>query len=146
MRLVFGLVLLIGIGLAGFAVYMAQGYINSTQVAVANERAASQAALKAEREKREKLAAEKEAALAAERAKREAIQVVPTVKVYVMTTPKAYGDRISRNDVRTVDWPRDSVPEGSFILASDGSQSLFPQDAEGLRAATRERRPDARSR
>lgn len=31
MRLVFGLVLILGIGLAGFAVYMAQGYIAQTQ-------------------------------------------------------------------------------------------------------------------
>jgi pilus assembly protein CpaB len=31
MRLVFGLVLLLGLGLAGFAVYMAQGYIAQTQ-------------------------------------------------------------------------------------------------------------------
>lgn len=31
MRMVFGLVLILGIGLAGFAVYMAQGYIEQTQ-------------------------------------------------------------------------------------------------------------------
>ena len=31
MRMVFGLVLVLGLGLAGFAVYMAQGYIAQTQ-------------------------------------------------------------------------------------------------------------------
>lgn len=42
MRLVFGLVLLIGVGLAGFAVYMAQGYIKEYEVALAAEREAQQ--------------------------------------------------------------------------------------------------------
>jgi len=39
MRLVFGLVLLVGLGLAGFAVYMAQGYINQYQAQLERERA-----------------------------------------------------------------------------------------------------------
>jgi len=34
MRAVFGLVMLIGIGLAGFAVYMVNGYVSETQVAL----------------------------------------------------------------------------------------------------------------
>lgn len=43
MRAVFGLVLLVGIGLAGFAVYMAQGYLEQTQAQAraAAERAAA---------------------------------------------------------------------------------------------------------
>ncbi len=40
MRLVFGLVLLLGLGLAGFAVYMAKDYVNSTEAKLAAERAA----------------------------------------------------------------------------------------------------------
>jgi len=39
MRLVFGLVLLLGIGLAGFAVYMAKNYIQAYQSELAQERA-----------------------------------------------------------------------------------------------------------
>ncbi len=39
MRMVFGLVLLLGLGLAGFAVYMAQDYISAHETALANERA-----------------------------------------------------------------------------------------------------------
>ncbi|WP_435139320.1 Flp pilus assembly protein CpaB [Pseudopelagicola sp. nBUS_19] len=42
MRAIFAVVLLIGLGLAGFAVYMAQNYIKGYQVALANERARSQ--------------------------------------------------------------------------------------------------------
>ena len=41
MRLVFGLVLLAGLGLAGFAVYMAQNYIGAYQNALEQERARS---------------------------------------------------------------------------------------------------------
>ena len=39
MRLVFGLVLVLGLALAGFAVYLAQGYISQTQAALEQERA-----------------------------------------------------------------------------------------------------------
>lgn len=42
MRLVFGLVLLLGLGLAGTAVYMAQGYINQHEAQLAKERKARQ--------------------------------------------------------------------------------------------------------
>jgi pilus assembly protein CpaB len=42
MRLIFGLVLLMGIGLAGFAAYMAQQYIGQTQAELAEARAAAQ--------------------------------------------------------------------------------------------------------
>ncbi len=41
MRIVFGLVLLIGMGLAGFAVYMARDYISEYQAALAREREAN---------------------------------------------------------------------------------------------------------
>lgn len=40
MRLVFGLVLVLGMGLAGFAVFMAKGYIGDYQAELARERAA----------------------------------------------------------------------------------------------------------
>lgn len=39
MRAMFGLVLLVGMALAGFAVYVAQGYINQTETALTQERA-----------------------------------------------------------------------------------------------------------
>lgn len=41
MRAVFGLVLIVGLGLAGFAVYMVKGYVNTYQAALAQARAAS---------------------------------------------------------------------------------------------------------
>jgi len=39
MRALFGLVLLVGMGLAGFAVYMVQGFVSDQEMALANERA-----------------------------------------------------------------------------------------------------------
>ena len=39
MRMVFGLVLVVGLALAGFAVYMAQGFISQTQSQLAAEQA-----------------------------------------------------------------------------------------------------------
>lgn len=45
MRMVFGLVLIAGLGLAGFAVYMAQGYINKTQAELQRERASRKPAM-----------------------------------------------------------------------------------------------------
>lgn len=44
MRLMFGLVLIVGLGLAGFAVYMVQGYVSQTQEQLAAERAAREKA------------------------------------------------------------------------------------------------------
>lgn len=40
MRMVFGLVLIVGLGLAGFAVYLAQGFISKTQAELETERQA----------------------------------------------------------------------------------------------------------
>ena len=45
MRLVFGLVLIAGLGLAGFAVYMAQNYIGAYENALQQERAKTTAAV-----------------------------------------------------------------------------------------------------
>jgi len=83
MRMVFGLVLLAGIALAGGAVYMAKNYIGQYQTALAKERA--------QREK-----------------------VVPTIPVYVAERPLKYGEALTMEDVRTVDWPENAIPEGAF--------------------------------
>ncbi|MGB8621754.1 MAG: Flp pilus assembly protein CpaB [Paracoccaceae bacterium] len=46
MRLLFGLILMIGLGLAGFAVYMAQGYISQYQAALEQERSKAEQQVK----------------------------------------------------------------------------------------------------
>lgn len=83
MRMVFGLVLLAGIALAGGAVYMAKNYIGQYQAALASERA--------QREK-----------------------IVPTIPVFVAERPLKYGEALTKEDVRTVDWPENAIPEGAF--------------------------------
>lgn len=102
MRMVFGLVLLIGVALAGFAVYMAQGYVERQQ-----------AQLEQERKMRD--------------------QIVPTTEVYVLTTALRYGQKLRKEDVRLVRWPKDAIPEGAFTT----EDKLFPEDTDELRSVTR---------
>ena len=83
MRLVFGLVLIVGLGLASFAVYMAKDYIGAYQAELARERAARE-------------------------------QMVPTVDVVVVNRALRYGETITMEDVRTVRWPENAIPEGTF--------------------------------
>lgn len=92
MRLVFGLVLVVGVGLAGFAVYMLQGY-------VAN------------------MTAERDMLVAARLAAK------PTVEVFVVKEDKAYGEKLTSEDVTKVVWQADSLPEGVFQDPAE----LFPE-------------------
>ena len=69
-----------------------------------------------------------EAALAAERAAR--ADMVPTVTLYVMERPVAYGERLSPEDVRAIRWPGDSVPEGAFVV--DGTETGTRPEGDAL--------------
>jgi pilus assembly protein CpaB len=100
--MVFGLVLLAGIALAGGAVYMAKNYIGQYQTALAKERA--------QREK-----------------------VVPTIPVYVAERPLKYGEALKPEDVRTVDWPENAIPEGAFTA----DNPLFAEGETALRVVLR---------
>lgn len=95
MRLIFGLVLLAGLALAGGAVYMAKNYIGQYQTALAKERA--------ERQK-----------------------MVKTIPVFVADRAFKYGEAMTLEDVRTVDWPENAIPEGAFtadnLLFEEGEQ------------------------
>ncbi len=100
MRAVFGLVLIVGVALAGGAVYMARNYISAYQ----NELA------------RQRLAAEEALANAQ-------VEVIPTVTVYVSNRALKYGERLTQEDIRAVDWPENAIPEGSFTELT----VLFPE-------------------
>lgn len=104
MRLVFGLVLIIGVALAGGAVYMARDYIKQTQSELERERLATQNALAN-------------------------VKTIPTVSVTVLNRAVKYGERLAPEDVRIVQWPEDAIPEGTF---SDMAV-LFPADGRGDR-------------
>lgn len=95
MRAVFALVLLAGVGLAGFAVYMAQGYI-------------------------QQMSAERDMLLAAR------AQAKPTVEVYAVTEPHAYGEALDPEKVTTILWQEDSLPEGAFTEL----EALFPPNGD----------------
>ncbi len=102
MRLVFGLVLLVGLGLASFAVYMAKDYIGAYQAELARERAARE-------------------------------QMVATVDVVVVNRALRYGEAVTTEDVRTVRWPEDAIPEGTFASL----EAVFPLGEGKLRKAVR---------
>jgi pilus assembly protein CpaB len=107
MRMMFGLVLVVGLTLAGIAVYMVNGYFSQTQEA-----------LKQERELREKTG--------------------PLVQVYVMKEPVGYGEAILPEDVATVYWQENSLPEGVFRMEGPEEVSvLFPKGDEIPRYAVR---------
>ncbi|WP_170416703.1 Flp pilus assembly protein CpaB [Ruegeria atlantica] len=104
MRAVFGLVLIIGVALAGGAVYLARDYISQTQAELERERLATQDALAN-------------------------MKTIPTVGVMVANRAMKYGERLAQEDVREVQWPEDAIPEGSFTDMA----VLFPQDGNGDR-------------
>lgn len=102
MRAVFGMVLVVGVALAGAAVYMAQSYLGKTQ-----------AALNAERELRARTG--------------------PMVEVFVLNKPLKYGDPVTPEDVKTIFWQENSLPETIFR----DPKVLFPENADGPRFAMR---------
>ncbi|WP_298494614.1 Flp pilus assembly protein CpaB [uncultured Maritimibacter sp.] len=102
MRAVFGLVLIIGVALAGFAVYMAKDYIGNYQ-----------------------------AALAAERANRG--PQIDLTEVYVVNKTLAYGERVTDDNIRLVQYPTASLPAGVFKTADE----LFPQGEKRFRTVLR---------
>lgn len=102
MRMVFGLVLLVGIALAGGAVYLAKDRIAQYQYANAK----AQAAL---------------------------AKVVPTQTVYVAAGPLKYGQKLTADDVRPVNWPENAIPEGTFTEMTE----LFPENTDELRVVLR---------
>ncbi|GAA0284961.1 Flp pilus assembly protein CpaB [Rhodovulum strictum] len=102
MRLIFGLVLLVGLGLAGFAVYMAQGYITSYERQLAEARAASTSR----------------------------VELVPVV---VASEALRYGQQVTVDNLRLVEWPKASLPEGVFQSGAE----VFPDDKPKFRTVLR---------
>ena len=94
MRAIFGLVLIVGLALAGAAVYLAKGYINKTETALQQELRIKE-------------------------------ETGGLVKVYVVNKPKDYGDKLGKDDVQLIYWPRNALPEGIFTDPA----VMFPEDA-----------------
>jgi len=102
MRMVFGLVLLVGIALAGAAVYLVKDQIGQYEA----QHAQAKAAL---------------------------AKVVPTTTVYVVNEKLAYGEKLTKEMVRPVEWPINAIPEGTFSELTE----LFPETTEELRVVLR---------
>lgn len=102
MRLVFGLVLILGLGLAGFAVYMAKGYIDSYQAQLELERQNNAPAIE-------------------------------TVQVYVAKESLSYGQRLLKDHVKLVAYPKGSLPEGTYST----EEELFPEGEDEPRTVLR---------
>jgi pilus assembly protein CpaB len=114
--MVFALVLLLGLGLAGFAVYMAQNYMAQIQ-------------------------AERDILVAMQAEAPELIDVV------VAARPIKYGERINREDLVTIRWPADALPEGAFHMvvapadAPKETPAVFAANEARPRAALRSFEP-----
>ena len=102
MRAIFGLVLIVGLALAGAAVYLAKGYINKTETALQQELRIKE-------------------------------ETGGLVKVYVVNKPKDYGDKLGKDDVQLIYWPRNALPEGIFTDPA----VMFPEDAPEPRYVVR---------
>lgn len=102
MRAVFGLVLVAGVGLAGFAVLKVKEQVGGYQTQLNHERAARAA-------------------------------MVQTSEVFVVDRQFRYGEQMTAEDLRPVQWPVDAIPEGAF-----GSiEELFPEGGSTWRTVTR---------
>ena len=106
MRVVFGLVLILGLGLAGFAVYMAKNYIQGYQAQLALERANNAPAIE-------------------------------TVEVFIAKQKLEYGQRLLKDHVQKVLYPKGSLPEGAFTKLED----LFPKGEDEPRTVLRTMEP-----
>lgn len=111
MRAVFGLVLIVGVALAGGAVYMARNYIAAYQ---------------------QELARQKQAA--AEALANANTEVIATVGVIVSTRTLKYGEKLQPEDVRVVEWPENAIPEGTFTELTTLFPEAGPRDRFILRA------------
>lgn len=101
-------VLGVGVALAGFGVYMAQSYISQTQ-----------------------------AAIAAAQAQRAEQPVIQTTQVLVAARPLRFGEPVTAETVRSVEWPARAVPEGAY----DELAALIP-DPNRPRVALRAMEPN----
>jgi pilus assembly protein CpaB len=120
MRLLFMVVLLLGLGLAGFAVKLTKGYIDGYQAELGKERQSGQTRVE-----------ELEALLQEEKLKN--APAIEIVDIYVATRAMRYGERLQIEDAKLVAFPAESLPEGIFTAEED----LFPEANEEPRTLMR---------
>nr|WP_319247329.1 Flp pilus assembly protein CpaB [uncultured Celeribacter sp.] len=102
MRIIFGLVLIVGVALAGFAVHMTRGYLSTYQAELQREKAMR-------------------------------AQMVKTQDIYVTTEQIGYGDAVTADKVKLVQWPVDALPKTPYTT----EEELFPEGLDTPRRALR---------
>ena len=102
MRIIFGLVLIVGVALAGFAVHMTRGYLSTYQAELQREKAMR-------------------------------AQMVKTQDIYVTTEQIGYGDAVTADKVKLVQWPVEALPKNSYTT----EEELFPEGLDTPRRALR---------
>ena len=107
MRVIFGLVLVLGMGLAGFAVLMVKDYMSAQEAQLQQERA-------------------------------RAAKVVDVVEVLAAAKPLTFGDPVTQEDIVTVQYAREFLPEGTFATIED----LFPEGPDIPRSLIRPVEPN----
>jgi len=95
MRIVFALVLILGIALAGGAVYFASQQFNANQSRIAE-------------------------------LKKRVSNNVEVIDVYIAAVELKYGQILTKDDVKTIEWPKNSIPETAFTKVED----LFGDEQE----------------
>ncbi|MBE9477361.1 MAG: Flp pilus assembly protein CpaB, partial [Proteobacteria bacterium] len=95
MRIVFALVLIFGVALAGGAVYFASQQFNANESRIAE-------------------------------LSRKVANNVELADVYIAATELKYGQILTKDNVKTIEWPANSIPETAFTNAED----LFGDDSE----------------
>jgi pilus assembly protein CpaB len=88
MRIVFALVLILGVALAGGAVYFASQQFNANQSRIAE-------------------------------LKKRVSKNVELIDVYVAAEELKYGQILTKDDVKTIEWPANSIPETAFTDIDD---------------------------
>lgn len=102
MRAVFGLVLVVGVGLAGTAVYMVRGQLEGQAAALQAARSA-------------------------------AAELTPTVEVFAVSRAVAYGEPLTRDNLKVIRYAEPYLPEGVFRSVEE----LFPQGENVVRRVLR---------
>jgi len=102
MRAIFGLVFVVGLALAGAAVFLAKSYLGQQEAAAAFQAEVMQ-------------------------------RTGGLIEVIVAAKPKDYGDTLAIEDIQTILWPKNALPEGVFTDKAE----LFPEDDTAPRYITR---------
>lgn len=62
------------------------------------------------------------------------MQVVPVEKIYVAARALRYGERLTAQEIRAVNWPVEAIPDGAFLVEA---ADIFPAEGPDFRHVIR---------